>query len=63
MDRFVKCRCLYCHRSHHPADPDAAGIDGADEGISAVVFAGITATFFYNFFANLLRSVGESVTP
>jgi putative MATE family efflux protein len=27
------------------------------------VFAGITATFFYNFFANLLRAVGESVTP
>lgn len=27
------------------------------------VFAGITATFLYNFFANLLRAVGDSVTP
>lgn len=28
-----------------------------------VIFAGITATFLYNFFANLLRAVGDSVTP
>ena len=28
-----------------------------------VIFAGITATFLYNFFANLLRAVGNSVTP
>ena len=27
------------------------------------VFAGIVATFLYNFFANLLRAVGNSVTP
>lgn len=27
------------------------------------IFAGITATFLYNFFANLLRAVGNSVTP
>lgn len=27
------------------------------------IFAGIAATFLYNFFANLLRSVGESVAP
>lgn len=27
------------------------------------IFAGIAATFIYNFFANLLRSVGESVAP
>ena len=27
------------------------------------VFAGITATFFYNFYANLLRAVGDSLTP
>lgn len=29
----------------------------------AVIFAGIPATFLYNFFACLLRSVGNSVTP
>ena len=28
-----------------------------------VVFIGITATFLYNFFANLLRAVGNSVIP
>ena len=27
------------------------------------VFAGMAATFLYNFFANLLRSVGDSATP
>lgn len=27
------------------------------------IFAGIVAAFFYNFFANLLRAVGNSVTP
>lgn len=27
------------------------------------IFAGIVATFLYNFFANLLRSVGDSATP
>lgn len=27
------------------------------------VFAGMVATFLYNFFANLLRSVGDSATP
>lgn len=27
------------------------------------VFAGLAATFLYNFFANLLRAVGDSVTP
>ncbi|MBR7113541.1 MAG: MATE family efflux transporter [Firmicutes bacterium] len=27
------------------------------------VFAGIAATFFYNFYANLLRAVGDSLTP
>ncbi len=27
------------------------------------IFAGITATFLYNFFANLLRAVGNSVIP
>ena len=27
------------------------------------VFWGIAATFFYNFFASLLRAVGDSVTP
>ncbi len=27
------------------------------------VFAGIPATFLYNYFANLLRAVGDSVTP
>ena len=29
----------------------------------AVIFAGIPATFLYNFFACLLRSVGNSMTP
>ena len=29
----------------------------------AVIFCGIAATFFYNFFASLLRSVGNSGTP
>lgn len=28
-----------------------------------IIFYGITATFFYNFFASLLRAVGNSVTP
>lgn len=28
-----------------------------------VIFWGIPATFFYNYFANLLRAVGNSVTP
>lgn len=28
-----------------------------------VIFAGIAATFFYNFFASLLRGVGNSVVP
>ena len=28
-----------------------------------VIFAGITATFLYNFFASLLRAVGNSVVP
>lgn len=28
-----------------------------------VIFAGITATFLYNFFASLLRAVGNSITP
>ena len=28
-----------------------------------IIFIGITATFLYNFFANLLRAVGNSVTP
>ncbi len=27
------------------------------------IFGGILATFFYNFFANLLRAVGDSATP
>ncbi|MFR4757396.1 MAG: MATE family efflux transporter [Evtepia gabavorous] len=27
------------------------------------IFAGMVATFLYNFFANLLRSVGDSATP
>ncbi len=27
------------------------------------IFAGIFATFLYNYFANLLRAVGNSVTP
>ncbi|MDD3337745.1 MAG: MATE family efflux transporter [Lachnospiraceae bacterium] len=29
----------------------------------AVIFAGILATFLYNYFANLLRAVGNSVVP
>ncbi len=29
----------------------------------AVIFCGILATFFYNYFASLLRSVGNSVVP
>lgn len=29
----------------------------------AVIFCGITATFFYNYFASLLRAVGNSVLP
>ncbi len=28
-----------------------------------IIFYGITATFFYNFFASLLRAIGNSVTP
>lgn len=28
-----------------------------------IIFAGIAATFFYNFFASLLRAVGNSLTP
>ena len=28
-----------------------------------IIFAGISATFFYNFCANLLRAVGDSLTP
>lgn len=28
-----------------------------------IIFAGIMATFLYNYFANLLRAVGNSVTP
>lgn len=28
-----------------------------------IVFMGISATFFYNFYASLLRAVGDSVTP
>lgn len=28
-----------------------------------IIFAGISATFLYNFFSNLLRAVGDSVTP
>lgn len=28
-----------------------------------IIFYGITATFFYNFFASLLRAAGNSVTP
>lgn len=28
-----------------------------------VIFGGIMATFFYNFFASLLRAVGNSITP
>ena len=29
----------------------------------AIIFAGIAATFFYNYFASFLRSVGNSVIP
>jgi len=28
-----------------------------------IIFMGILATFFYNYFANLLRAIGNSVTP
>lgn len=29
----------------------------------AVIFCGITATFFYNYFASLLRAIGNSIVP
>ena len=36
---------------------------GAMKSYLLVIFAGIMATFLYNFFASLLRAVGNSMTP
>ncbi|MDE5777993.1 MAG: MATE family efflux transporter [Lachnospiraceae bacterium] len=38
-------------------------IQGLMKDYLVCIFAGITATFLYNFFANLLRAVGNSVIP
>lgn len=38
-------------------------ITGMMKNYLLIIFIGITATFLYNFFANLLRAVGNSVTP
>ena len=35
----------------------------ADEGLPAHHLSGIAATFLYNYFANLLRAIGNSVVP
>ena len=40
-----------------------AEITGMMKEYLIVIFVGITATFIYNFFANLLRAVGNSLTP
>lgn len=40
-----------------------AEITGMMKDYLIIIFIGITATFLYNFFANLLRAVGNSVTP
>lgn len=40
-----------------------AEITGMMKDYLIIIFVGITATFLYNFFANLLRAVGNSVTP
>ena len=40
-----------------------ATIQGMMKEYLVCIFAGITATFLYNFFANLLRAVGNSLVP
>lgn len=38
-------------------------VQGLMRAYLTVIFCGITATFFYNYFASLLRAVGNSVVP
>ena len=40
-----------------------AGVRGLMREYLVVIFCGITATFVYNYFASLLRAVGNSVAP
>lgn len=40
-----------------------ASVQGLMKDYLLVIFTGITATFFYNYFASLLRSVGNSKAP
>lgn len=39
------------------------GVDSLFRQYLSIIFLGILATFFYNFFANLLRAVGNSLVP
>lgn len=39
------------------------GVRGLMQEYLTVIFCGITATFFYNYFASLLRAVGNSTVP
>ncbi len=54
---------LYLDESDDPSASGAAGNDSGDAGISFYVFIGFFATFLYNYVANVLRGIGNSVTP
>lgn len=55
--------CLRRDRLDHPCLADAGELVGMMHDYLIIIFAGLIATFLYNFFAFLLRSLGNSVTP
>lgn len=58
-----ECRGISVYRSYHGLSACAKTGISPDEGLFMDIFAGVGAAFLYNFFAGLLRAMGNSSVP
>ena len=61
--RGAECGGVFAHRPHDGAASGAGGRHPLMRSYLWVIFWGIGGTFLYNYFASLLRAVGNSATP